>query len=123
MAQIRLQAFFTATTSIYVVALELPRLVARDVPCCLLSRPPVSRLGHLHTLSSETNERHNFKSQSPGALATNDTQWSARGVEPVCFVTGHQALFHMKQRASPSTELAVSETVRGAPTLDSDLSS
>ena len=85
--------FFPATTSICVVALELPRLVAPDVPnhfthlkemlllpdsnyitwapsipCCLLSRPPVSRLCNLHTLPSETNELHNFPSQSPSAL-------------------------------------------------------
>ena len=41
---------------------------APSVPCCLLLRPPVSRLGTLQTLPSKTKELQNYHSQSPSAL-------------------------------------------------------
>ena len=40
---------------------------APSVPCCLLLRPPVSRLGILQTLPSKTKELQNYHSQSPSA--------------------------------------------------------
>ena len=114
-----------ATTSICVVALELPRLVAPDVhhfthekemlllpdsnyitwapsiPGCLLSRRPVSRLGILQTLQSKIKELHNFPSQSPSALSRVPTTLAffngiLRNVEPVCFPASHRSLSHTK---------------------------
>ena len=41
---------------------------APSIPCGLLSRPHVSRLGNLHTLSSETQELRNVPLQCPCAL-------------------------------------------------------
>ena len=41
---------------------------APSIPCCLLLRPPVSRLGNLHTLPSETKELQSYHSHSPSAL-------------------------------------------------------
>ena len=71
---------------------------APSFPCCLLSRPPVSRLGTVHTLPSETKELHNFSSRGSCALT-----W--------VIATSHKALFHLKPRASPTAaELTVSKT-------------
>ena len=41
---------------------------APSISCCLLLRPPVSKLGNLHTRPSESEELQNFPSQSPCAL-------------------------------------------------------
>ena len=41
---------------------------ASSVPCCLLSRPPGSRLGNLRHVPSETKELQNFPSQSPSVM-------------------------------------------------------
>ena len=89
----------------------------RPVLCCLLSRPPVSRLGNLHNLPSETKELQNFSfAESQCAdTGTNDTGILQRMSEAwsLCALpqaTKHKGLFHMKPRASPAaTELTVSK--------------
>ena len=125
MAEIKLRAIFSATTSICVVALELPRLVAPDVPtishttiemlllpdynyitwapsipCCLLSRPPLSRLGNLHThfRQKPKNFRIFLRRVSPSALTWYRAFFNkvSEACSPVYFATSHTALSHMK---------------------------
>ena len=118
--------FFSATSSSCVVALELARVVAPNVPtishvkrcycfllpitsqgrfsipCCHLSRPPVSRLGKLPSVKNQRTSKFTFAESKCADTGTNDTgilQRSVRGLEPVCFATSHKAFFHMKPRA------------------------
>ena len=76
---------------------------APSVPCCLLLRPPVSRLGILQTLPSKTKGLQNFHSQSPSALTRVPTTLAFfNGVSEAwslcAFLQG--ALSHMKPRGS-----------------------
>ena len=84
---------------------------ARSIPCV--------KIGSF-ALSSFRNRRVSEFSLAESWCAdtgTNDTgilQRSVRGVEPLCFATSHKALFHMKQRASPTAaKLAVVWTLLG----------
>ena len=79
---------------------------APSIPRCLLSRPPVSRLGNSHTLRSERNQRSTqvFVTESLCAdTSKGDTdilQRRVRGVEPFDFAASQKALFHMRPRGS-----------------------
>ena len=78
---------------------------APSIPCCLLLRPPVSRLGILQTLPSKTkrNSELSFAESKFADTGTDDSgilQRSLRSVEPACFPASHRALSHMKPRGS-----------------------
>ena len=73
---------------------------APSIPCCLLSRPPESRLGILHTLSSESKELRTLPSQSACALAWVTTiEAFFNGVSEAWSLCA-LALSHMKPRGS-----------------------
>ena len=82
---------------------------APSIPCCLLLRPPVSRLGILQDF------RIIIRRSKCADTGTNDSgihQRSLRSVEPVCFPASHRALSHMKPRQSlAATFLAKSKTL------------
>ena len=78
---------------------------APSIPCCLLLRPPVSRLGILQTLPSKTKRTSemSFAESKCADTGTNDSgilPRSLRSVEPVCFPASHRALLHVGPRGS-----------------------
>ena len=130
----------SATTIICEIALELRRLVARDVLTianpsktfyCLLipitSRGrPVFRVVSFHDLlcqdwvfcntsvKDQRTSELSFAESKCADTSTNDSgilQRSLRSVEPVCFAASHRALSHMKPRGSlAATVLTESKT-------------
>ena len=97
---------------------------APSIPCCLLLRLRVSRLGILQTLPSK-NQRTSelsFAESKCADTGTNDSgilQRSLRSVEPVFFPASHRALSHMKPRGSLARLFLpkVKHYLRAAPTL------
>ena len=95
---------------------------APSIPCCLLSRPHVSRFGHLLALLfiNQRSTRSSLAESLCADMGNNDTgilQRSVRSVEPVCFAASRKALFHMKLHGS-LTATVPTERTEGSADLE-----